>query len=198
MKKEGGILLQLSRIIYLLYPRASKHRKLNNNTNYKRILLRLGLKAYPIPNTKFVLYDIASLNWEINGNFTVSDFVKNRSKFVTLQEWAQSHKPPLNPLLIYRLLKTKVLPHLRVKGARKLIFVPANFDLTKMVLERVKGEWETFQQSLTKMAQGSIHAIVFQSGRNTTESFKEFLGFSLPSKGGCFGSERITACWSLP
>ena len=183
MEKEGKILLQLSRIIYLLYPRASKHRKLNNNTNYKRILLKLGLKAYPIPETKFILYDIASLDWEINGNFTVSDFVRNRSKFVTLEEWVQSHKPPLDRFLVYRLLKTKTLPYLKVKGARKLIFVPANFDLTKMALERIKGEWETFQQSLTKMAQGSIHAIVFPKWKKYNRKLQRIFRFLLAQQG---------------
>jgi hypothetical protein len=183
MKKEGGILLQLSRIICLLYPRASKHRKLNNNTNYKRILLRLGLKAYPIPETKFVLYDIASLDWEINGNFTISDFVKNRSKFVTLQEWAQSHKPPLDRVLVSRLLKTKVLPYLKVKGAKKLIFVPAYLDLTKMALEKIKSEWEAFQQSLTKMAQGSIHAIVFPKWKKYSRRLQRIFRFLLAQQG---------------
>jgi hypothetical protein len=183
MEKEGKILLQLSRIIYLLYPRASKHKKLNNNTNYKRILLRLGLKAYPIPGTKFVLYDIASLDWEINGNFTVSDFVKNRGKFVTLHEWTQSHKPPLNRDLIDRLLKAKALPYLKVRGARKLIFVPANFDLTKVALERIKGEWEAFQQSLTKMAQGSIHAIVFPKWKKYNRRLQRVFKFLLVQQG---------------
>jgi hypothetical protein len=183
MEKEGKILLQLSRIIYLLYPRASKHRKLHNNTNYKRILLKLGLKAYPIPNTKFVLYDIASLDWEINGNFTVSDFVKNRSKFVTLHEWAQSHKPPLDRALVSRLLKTKALPYLKVKGAKKLIFVPAHLDLTKMALEKIKGEWEAFQQSLTKMAQGSIHAIVFPKWKKYNRRLRRVFRFLLAQQG---------------
>ncbi len=183
MEKEGKILLQLSRIIYLLYPRASKHRKLNNNTNYKRILLRLGLKAYPIPETKFVLYDITSLNWEINGNFTVSDFVKNRSKFVTLHEWAQTHKPPLNRGLIDRLLKAKVIPYLKVRGARKLVFVPANFDLIKAALEKIKGEWEAFQQSLTKMAQGSIHAIVFPKWKKYNRRLQRIFRFFLAQQG---------------
>jgi hypothetical protein len=183
MEKEGKILLQLSRIICLLYPRASKHKKLNNNTNYKRILLRLGLKAHPIPQTKFVLYDIASLNWEINGSFTVSDFVKNRSKFVTLHEWAQSHKPPLSRELIDRLLKAKVLPYLKVRGARKLIFVPANFDLTKVALERIKGEWEAFQQSLAKMAQGSIHAIVFPKWKKYSRRLQRIFRFFLAQQG---------------
>jgi hypothetical protein len=179
MEKEGKILLQLSRIIYLLYPRAFKGGKLNNNVNYKRVLLKLGLKAYPIPETKFVLYDIASLNWEINGDFTVSDFVKNRSKFVTLREWARSHKPPLNRYLIDRLLKAKVLPYLRVRGAKKLIFVPANFNLTKVALERIKGEWEAFQQSLTKMAQGSIHAIVFPKWKKYNQRLQRVFRFLL-------------------
>lgn len=183
MEKGGKILLQLSRIIYLLYPRASKHRKLNNNTNYKRILLKLGLKAYPIPETKFVLYDIASLDWEINGNFAISDFVKNRSKFVTLQEWVQSHKPPLDRILVYRLLKTKTLPYLKVKGARKLIFVPANFDLTKVALEKIKGEWEAFQQSLAKMAQGSIHAIVFPKWKKFSRRLQRIFRFLLAQQG---------------
>jgi hypothetical protein len=183
MEREGRILLQLSRILYLLYPRASKDGRLNNFINYKRILLRLGLKAYPIPGTKFVLYDIASLDWEVNGNFTVSDFAKNRSKFVTLHEWAQSHKPPLSQNLIDRLLKAKVIPYLKVRGARKLIFVPANFDLTKVALERIKGEWETFQQSLTKMAQGSIHAIVFPKWKKYNRRLQRVFRFILAQQG---------------
>ncbi|MDT7877068.1 MAG: hypothetical protein RQ862_00750 [Candidatus Caldarchaeales archaeon] len=183
MEREGKILLQLSRILYLLYPRASKDGKLNNNTNYKRVLLKLGLKAYPIPNTRFILYDIASLNWEINGNFTVSDFVKDRSKFVTLREWVQSYKPPLNRALVRHLLKAKVLPYLKVKGAKKLIFVPANFDLTKMALERIKGEWEAFQQSLTKMAQGSIHAIVFPKWKKYNRRLQRIFRFLLAQQG---------------
>jgi hypothetical protein len=183
MEKEGKILLQLSHIIYLLYPRASKHKKLNNNTNYRRVLIRRGLKAYPIPDTKFILYDIASLDWEINGNFTVSDFVKNRSKFVTLREWAQAHKPPLSRRLIRRLLKTKALPYLKVRGAKKLIFVPANFDLTRLALEKIKGEWEAFQQSLAKMAQGSIHAIVFPKWRKYSRKLQRVFRFLLAQQG---------------
>jgi hypothetical protein len=183
MEKEGKILLQLSRIIYLLYPQASTKGKLENNTNYRRQLTKYGLKAYPIPNTKFVLYDITSLNWEINGNFTVSDFVRNRNKFVTLREWAQTHKPPLDRHLVHYLLKTKTLPYLRVKGAKKLIFVPVNLDLIRLALERIKGEWEAFQQSLTKMAQGSIHAIVFPKWKKYKQKFQKVFKFFLAQQG---------------
>lgn len=102
---------------------------------------------------------------------------------MTLHEWAQSHKPPLNRALTDRLLKAKVLPYLKVRGARKLIFVPANFDLTKVALERIKGEWGAFQQSLTKMAQGSIHAIVFPKWKKYSRRLQRIFRFLLAQQG---------------
>jgi hypothetical protein len=76
-----------------------------------------------------------------------------------------------------------VLPYLKVRGARKLIFVPANFDLTKVALERIKGEWEAFRQSLTKMAQGSIHAIVFPKWKKYSRRLQRIFRFLLAQQG---------------
>lgn len=183
MEKEGKILLQLSRIIYLLYPAASKGRRINNYTNYKRRLKKYGIKAYPIPNTRFVLYDITSLDWEVNGNLSVEDLAKNRSNYITLREWTLKHKPPLDRHLVHYLLRTKTIPYLRVRGAKKLIFIPASLDLVRLAFERVKKEWEEFQQRLAKLAQGSIHAIIIPKWKKYPRKLQRFFRFLLAQQG---------------
>jgi len=180
---EGSILLSTTHLLDVLYPHVPKKVKRNNITNYLKILSSLGLKRYQVPNTRFYLCDIASLNWESNG-VDLRDFIANRHKYIQIREWLRRESLDAVDWKTWsRLIHKRLIPYIRVRGSKKLFFVPADFSIQHFIMREVKDKFGKFQKSLLKIAEGNIHAIVFPNWWNYPKRLRQIFQYILAQQG---------------
>jgi len=160
METRKPILVSWGHLLQLLYSRTPKKSRERNSSHYRKVLFKLGLKRYSVPYSRIYFYDVASLPWDAN-KVDLEDFVRNRHKYMYVSDWLRHYKLNISRWTLWRLRQKKILPYIRVEGTRTLCFVPADFDIRKEALKAIKDTWEEFNQSLLRLAQGSVHAIVF-------------------------------------
>jgi hypothetical protein len=182
MMNGEPLFLTLSHLLEILYPTATRRARKQNTSNYRKILTRYGLKMINIPNTRYRLCDPLSLRWEYH-RIDPRDFIRNRSKYMNYEDWLKREKLQVSKHTKYKFLRKKMIPYIRVRGAKNLVFVPADLRLLQQVIEKTKGDIDNFYRSLAKLGQGSIHAIVFPNWKKYSAPFRHLILYLLAQQG---------------